>query len=662
MKFMKRNWMTLIGLFALIVVFGCAGMESYKLGEQLSKSNRWDEAVVYYEKAVKENPQSKQYQQKLTLAKQKAAKVHYKRAKQELSSTPELNLLSLDQILKEARRAYDLDSQNKTISAFYNTLNEKRKKLIFEIKALYHDADSDMVEGKWMDAVTKLRRINEIFPGYEDTGDKLAKAEEQGFKFSYKQGILFGKQEDWKMASRSFKAAMDINPDFLDVEKLYEDARSKDNIKYFIKGGNEALRKNNWEQALIFYEKALEYQPDNKALLKKVESLKIKVGKSYFDQAVKLTQQGKLYQACKKIELARMYYPSIQDRLLFNKLINNLSQKLVQRAEKYSKQKKWGNALVWLQKVEVLNPNYQDIFYKTLEARDAITKRIKKSIAVFDFGSPSNYKDAGKIVSNKLIAFLHTNASGDVKIIERENLKSLLKEVQLGQTGLVDRETVRTAKMKGIDTFILGDVLQYSVKTDTHMSSNQAKVLIDTEMVPNPDFMLWLMQHRTPTQEDWKHAPPKEREKKNYQLVSYKTGVNKISSLIEISYKLVDTKTGENLSTDTVSGKLVKEDKYRDEVPMANISYDPLDLPSELEVLDELSNAKVSEFGRRVLKHFQSLEVEYFNEAYVQLKRRRYEDAIERYMDALFDEKLKRISTPISQQSLDMIDKLTQNR
>jgi len=126
----------------------------------------------------------------------------------------------------------------------------------------------------------------------------------------------------------------------------------------------------------------------------------------------------------------------------------------------------------------------------------------------------------------------------------------------------------------------------------------------------------------------------------------------------------VDTSTGENLSTDTTAGKLIKEDRYQDEVPMANIPYDALDLPSELEVLDELSNAKAAQVppGKNVLKHFQSLEVEYFNEAQVQVKRRRYEQAVEKFMDAIFDEKLKRITTPITLKSQDIIEKLTQNK
>jgi hypothetical protein len=88
-----------------------------------------------------------------------------------------------------------------------------------------------------------------------------------------------------------------------------------------------------------------------------------------------------------------------------------------------------------------------------------------------------------------------------------------------------------------------------------------------------------------------------------------------------------------------------------------------LELPTESEVLDELTSEKVSEMGKKVLERYQSLEVEYFNEGEQQrIKRRNPDFAVERYTDAIFDEKSKGISTPITQKALEMIDKLIQNR
>ncbi|MDX9821767.1 MAG: hypothetical protein RBT20_07525, partial [Syntrophales bacterium] len=135
-------------------------------------------------------------------------------------------------------------------------------------------------------------------------------------------------------------------------------------------------------------------------------------------------------------------------------------------------------------------------------------------------------------------------------------------------------------------------------------------------------------------------------------------GSAKISALIEVSYKLVDTSTGENVFTNTIAGKLIKEDKYQVAVMAASIPHDPLELPTEVEVLDELANAKIMEMGQSVLKNYQSLEVEYFNQGQQLQKRRSVEQAVEKYIDAVYDERSKGISTPITKNSLASIEQL----
>ena len=374
--------------------------------------------------------------------------------------------------------------------------------------------------------------------------------------------------------------------------------------------GAKAEAANNLERAIILYEKALDYPSADPSVGGKLDALKAKAGQFYFEESVKLVKQGKLYVAMKKLEIARSFVPSLQSDPLYKEHLTVICDALMKRSEKLIEKELWGNALVWMQMIEAVNPNYPELFQKMIEVKDSINKRIRKSIAVFDFSSPSAEKDAGKIAANKLIAYLHKNASADLRIIERENLQSILKEMQLSQTGLVDIKTAQSVgKMRGIDTFIMGDVLHFSTKYTDSPSLNQVKVLVDEEDIRNPDFSDWLLLHPKPTEEDFKTAPSRTIKKKNYQLLSYKQGTAKISALLEISFKLVDTQTGENIFADTVSGKLIKEDKYQDGVPIANIIQDPLELPTEAEVLDEITNAKVSEMGSGILKHFQSLEV-----------------------------------------------------
>jgi tetratricopeptide (TPR) repeat protein len=53
----SRNYpMILIALFVLILVSACALTESYKTGQELSQAKRWEEAIPFFEQALKEDP------------------------------------------------------------------------------------------------------------------------------------------------------------------------------------------------------------------------------------------------------------------------------------------------------------------------------------------------------------------------------------------------------------------------------------------------------------------------------------------------------------------------------------------------------------------------------------------------------------------------------
>jgi tetratricopeptide (TPR) repeat protein len=468
---MKRKFYRVIltSLFVLMFLIGCAVSESYKTGQDLSKEGRWDDAIAFFQKAVDEDPNNQEFKDALQKAKRESARIQYEKAKQALGSSPQPTLPALQQAAKAADIALGIDPDNRDIKVFADTVKGKITQLREFIEPLYVQADLDMQTENWAAAVTKLRQINNVFPNYEETASRLAKARQEAARTLYQEGVNLGKQEEWKLAATSFKAVMDINPNYFDVAKLYQEAVSKDNFEYYAAAADKAGQAQNFVQAVMLYEKALEYQPANNAFIKKVDALKAKAGKLYFDEAVALVNQNKFYIALKHIEFIKTKTPVMLEDPFFKDFINKFCKKMMERADSYMEKELWGNALIWYEKVESLNPNYSELYEKIRDVRDErIKRRIRKSIAVFDFTSPSNDKDAGRNAADKLVAYLYQKASSDLRIIERENLQNILREMQLGQSGLVDVKSAQTVgKMRGIDTFIMGTVLKYySSKTD----------------------------------------------------------------------------------------------------------------------------------------------------------------------------------------------------
>ncbi len=107
---MKSRRISLLFLILSLVLFwACVGSESFKMGQDMAKDKRWDEAISYYEKALKENPDSNEYKNALTVAKQESAKVHLDKAKSMLVALPKQDLPGIEQVMKEADIAFGLD-------------------------------------------------------------------------------------------------------------------------------------------------------------------------------------------------------------------------------------------------------------------------------------------------------------------------------------------------------------------------------------------------------------------------------------------------------------------------------------------------------------------------------------------------------------------------
>jgi general secretion pathway protein D len=91
----RKTYILVASLIILVFLAACAGTnESFKLGQDFVKDNRWEEAIAYFQKAVSEEPDNQEYKDELARAKQEAAKVRLVKARQAYASAEE-NLITL---------------------------------------------------------------------------------------------------------------------------------------------------------------------------------------------------------------------------------------------------------------------------------------------------------------------------------------------------------------------------------------------------------------------------------------------------------------------------------------------------------------------------------------------------------------------------------------
>jgi len=379
------------GMIASLALFACAQpeQESFRTAQALSSKDRWEEAISYYEKAAREHPEKTEYRQAWEKAKKEAAKARFEKARKMAEAHPEPNISVLDLILEEISVAATFDPANQEISSFSRQIREKREKLLEEIKRLYEDANTAIRDEDWFEAVEKLTKISELYPDYEDTTSKLSQAKGERIKFCYEQGLAFGKDEQWEMAAKAFKLVLELDPDYRDTQELYEQAVANDTMGYYLGKGKQMAEEKQWDKAIFLITKAMDYDLDNKDLYRYLETLKAHASLDSLSRAAKSTSRDRLEEAVDQMKRALEYDPSLRDSSFASEILGNLARRLYEKALKYAAVGKWGNALIWMEKLRQIHPEYQDTPDRVRAARDAIKSRIGRSIPVPDFSSPT---------------------------------------------------------------------------------------------------------------------------------------------------------------------------------------------------------------------------------------------------------------------------------
>lgn len=101
------------------------------------------------------------------------------------------------------------------------------------------------------------------------------------------------------------------------------------------------------------------------------------------------------------------------------------------------------------------------VFAKDLATKIKETKKLK--IAVSDFlDNDENLTELGKAIAEDISVNILNEAKDSFKVVERSNLKAILKEQKLASTGLLDQLTVKKlGQIKVADAIIIGTITPF---------------------------------------------------------------------------------------------------------------------------------------------------------------------------------------------------------
>ena len=649
----KAIYYTGLIFLSVIFLFACAmGKKHYDTGMQLSSAGKYKDAIAYLEQALAKEPGNKKYQQALADIKETQVNRFVNQGQQALSSLP-LTIETVNRAQDSLAKAREIDPDHAAVKKLADMLGKQKNSLVSEAKNLYSQAKEYIATEEWLKAYFNLQQVQSIFPNYEDSFQVLNKTKDQGSQALYQQARFLFDNEDFGGAAEYLRKALSLKENHKPSRELLDLARERDNKDYFIDQGKKAVLAQQWSRAVKTYEQALKYDPENMGLKDLVGQVRTRAGLFYIGKTRARINEGWLFKAFESYGLAVQYIEGPDD-FQINSLCGDLCSMASITAEYFEEQGRFGAAWFWYEKIKSIDSRYPKIFFLTQAAEDKIRERVRKSIAVFDFSSPSDNRDAGVIVANNLITFLFNSASGDIKILERENLKSILEEMKLGQIGVVSGNTAKQmGRVYGIDVAIMGSVLLYKVDSTTSDGIKSVRYKIGTKIENNIEYLNWKAKHPKPSQAEIEQAPPAKITIPEFTEKDYKVSAHKKVGFVQLSFRIVDVATGENIQVRTIESKKTVEDETSAGLPEANVRFDPLKIQTDTELLQKMTDEVVAELGREVLRPLSNLEKTYFQSGENFMRRRDKLQAAESFVDAIFDEKLKRIQvSPMTQKAL----------
>lgn len=647
---MRRYVLAALVLSALV---GCQstgkGKKEFDVSQQLAAAGNYAEAIAYLQQAIAKEPDNAQYSAQLSSLRLKASQSSLDKARSLLTSAG-ISINDIEQAESLVAEAKQFSPNLPAIGEMESTIESKRIALIDEVKEKYSEALALIDRQDWVRANLTLQQVQKLYPNYEASVPLLSRIKTEGtrdYLLQAKKAFVNYEFDDAKLAAK--KATM-LDPNNPIAKKMATDADSKNNTTFFKSLAAQSMDSQNWDQVRFACEKVLAMSAnDQDCIAWKVTAIDKQVDEK-IAEGTRLLQQGYIARAVKlAIEIDESTGGALPPRAVA------LRNAVVSRAEdiaiEYLDNNYYGVAWSMYELIGKLDPLVDGLFEKSRDVQDKIRERVIKSIAAFDFKSPSNNLDAGSLIAGKLIANLFNNAPKDINILERENLKSILEEMKLGQIGVVSEDTAKEmGRLYGIDVAIMGSVLLFTVDQTKSESAETVRYEVGKEIQDNIDFLNWQALHPNPDKDDLKNAPQAKIMVPVYAEKEYNVIKAKKVGFIEISYRIVDVSTGQNVSVDTIRSRLVKEDVGNDGVKDANIAYDPLEIATDTEMLQMMADQVVEELSRKVLQPLRNREISYFEAGEeLLLKRKESLEALERFVDAKFDEKVKlNVNSPIS--------------
>ncbi len=650
---------------AMILIAGCAapGKDSFGTAKLLEGQQRYEDAFSMYEEAVVKEPSNPEYRAALSSVRSRLARQILESAREQQNVTP-LKYNNLSNAQGYVDKALKIDPDNAEAKSFAVSLKGQIETIVKKAEASYSAGMKALDAKDWPAALDRFREIRDYYPNYLDLPVKISSTESGAFAFYLKEADRHKAIDDVDALVKDLDMARAIQPGNQLVAAALKAARESNTVSASLDKAEKSISENKWDSVKRYIKRARALNPtkeENDRINKVTDDGSAKL----MTKVAEDLENNALYTAYINVMVAFDLNRKLFKEPDFDELRSQLITEMTTKADELEEAGFIGLALYWSECALKVAGTDKELYQKFQGLKDKMRQRVTKKIAIMDFNAPTNNPDAGRLVTDSLLSYMTRNASSDVKILARDNLGALIKEIEFGQAGLYDIESAKkSGKLKGTDIFIFGSLLQYNVELNKEEGQKMVVAKIGVDREPNPHYTAWANANHKPTDEERRNAPPPFIERERTETIRYKVGTHRKTANVTISFRVVDVESGEVVITKTLKSKKEATGNYSEGVDIAGIPYQKMELPSDTDLLEKAVDEAIADLGRQVLSRFLNLQESYLNDAEKLKKRGETEPVAEKYMDAVITEEVKNIKSPVTENArreLDLLLKQVEN-
>lgn len=261
-----------------------------------------------------------------------------------------------------------------------------------------------------------------------------------------------------------------------------------------------------------------------------------------------------------------------------------------------------GLAWAFISVIQELEPDSPSLRRMVRETREQVEQVAVKRLAALPFQNSSGGPEFGEAVSSKVIQHLFQTIPQDIRIIEREQLADILREKEIGQG---------KEKLASADYIVQGDILEAKVDSTEKKGKKTMRVVTETVTEQNPAYLRWL--ELDSDDRDDIPQPPQEIKVAKKEDVSVNMTLHRKVGVFSVSYRLIDANSAKVLYADSLHKKIENEDTSTEGVELGDfkLPFKLASLPSDLEILQQLSDEVSAEIGDRLAKVLENPEDRY---------------------------------------------------